>query len=158
MKNALVPTLFRHRTYSSSIHIRTGCVLNLKDSPTPYQTVHRTVWYPRFARAGLSSPISAQKMSRPKGAAFWGAFYKFRFHPHPYGMRLESEGLSHGLRKCPPDTFLPSLRSGRPFESHLSHQKKAAPKGQLFGVLFINSDFIHIPTGCVWNLKDSPTA
>ena len=46
----------------------------------------------------------------------------------PYGMRLESEGLSHGLKNMPPACFLPALRSGRPFESHLS-RKKGAPKG-----------------------------
>ena len=43
----------------------------------------------------------------------------FNFHPHPYGMRLKVEGLSHGLTKCPPDTLLPRLRRGRPFESLL---------------------------------------
>ena len=37
--------------------------------------------------------------------------------PHPYRMRPQIKGLSHGLKKCPPDTFLPALRSGRPFES-----------------------------------------
>ena len=39
-------------------------------------------------------------------------------------MRPQIKGLSHGLRKCPPDTFLPSLRSGRPFESTLDINKK----------------------------------
>ncbi|MEE1122774.1 MAG: hypothetical protein UHU06_04385, partial [Acinetobacter pseudolwoffii] len=29
----------------------------------------------------------------------------FTTHPHPSGMRLGAEGLSHGLKKCPPDTF-----------------------------------------------------
>lgn len=43
----------------------------------------------------------------------------FRFHPYPYRMRLKSEGLSHELNKCPPDTYLPFLRSGRSFESQL---------------------------------------
>ena len=51
----------------------------------------------------------------------------FRFHPHPFGMRLKSEGLSHELRKCPPDTFLPSLRSGRSFESHREHKNIGHP-------------------------------
>ena len=45
-----------------------------------------------------------------------------------YQRFLASEGLSHGLKKCPPDTLLPCLRQGRPFESILSH-KKGAPKG-----------------------------
>ena len=52
-----------------------------------------------------------------------------RFHSHPYGMRLKSEGLSHGLRKYPPDTFLPCLRQGRPFESRPKYQKRETPNG-----------------------------
>ena len=42
-------------------------------------------------------------------------------HPcqHPYGMPSKAQGFSHELKKCPPDTFLPSLRSGRSFESHI---------------------------------------
>ena len=39
-------------------------------------------------------------------------------------MRLEHKGLSHGLMKCPPDTSLPTLRVGRPFESHHPPHKK----------------------------------
>ena len=41
----------------------------------------------------------------------------FAFCSHSYRLRPECEGFSHGLKKCPPDTFLPSLRSGRPFKS-----------------------------------------
>ena len=37
--------------------------------------------------------------------------------PHPYRVRPQIKGLSHGLKKCPPDTFSPRLRRGRPFES-----------------------------------------
>ena len=44
--------------------------------------------------------------------------------PHPYRVRSQVHGFSHGLKKCPPDTFLPSLRSGRPFKSTLLHQKR----------------------------------
>ena len=43
-------------------------------------------------------------------------------YPHPYWVRLWGHGFSHGLKKCPPDTFLPSLRSSRPFESLLLRQ------------------------------------
>ena len=56
----------------------------------------------------------------------------FRFHPHPYVMRLKSEGLSHELRKCPPDCFIPSLRSGRAFESHLRTKNEPPHKGSSF--------------------------
>ena len=42
---------------------------------------------------------------------------QFIFRLHPYRMHPEYEGLSHGLQNSPPDCFVPSLRSGRPFES-----------------------------------------
>ena len=47
-----------------------------------------------------------------KSAAYqrFSASNKFQFDPHPSGMRLKSEGLSHGLTKCPPDTLLPCFR------------------------------------------------
>ena len=35
--------------------------------------------------------------------------------PHPYRVRSQGYGFSHGLSKCPPDTYLPSRWSGRPF-------------------------------------------
>ena len=41
-----------------------------------------------------------------------------------YGLRPLIEGFSHGLRKCPPDTFLPSLCSGRPFKSAPTNKKQ----------------------------------
>ena len=46
---------------------------------------------------------------------------------HSFGMQPDAHGFSHGLKKCPPDTFLPSLRSGRPFES-LSAKKIQIPE------------------------------
>ena len=46
------------------------------------------------------------------------------FRPQSSGLRPETEGFSHGLNKCPPDTCLPSLRSGRPFKSHFPDIKK----------------------------------
>ena len=46
----------------------------------------------------------------------------FDLHPHPYRMRLQIKGLSHGLKKCPRTLFyLASL--GRPFESRPVNQK-----------------------------------
>ena len=45
----------------------------------------------------------------------------------PGGMRPEARGISHGLKKCPPDTFSPRRCRGRPFDSHTNHlQKKKA--------------------------------
>ncbi len=93
-------------------------------------------------------PSLAQKRS-PKGLLFGasvliGLFEKVR-RTNPFRHRTDSNlihiptgcvsnrrGLSHGLKNMPPACFLPSLRSGRPFESHLSHQKKAALTGGLF--------------------------
>ena len=46
----------------------------------------------------------------------------------PIRVRPQIEGLSHGLRKCPPDTFLPRLRRGRPFESCQRNQKQDSPQ------------------------------
>ena len=57
------------------------------------------------------------------------------FCPHPYRVRSENDGFSHGLKKCPPDTFLPRLRRGRPFESHhCTHMENATRKGGIFYV------------------------
>ena len=52
------------------------------------------------------------------------------FHLPPYGMHLETEGLSHGLKNSPPDCFSPRLRRGRAFESRFRSIKKCGyPKG-----------------------------
>ena len=51
------------------------------------------------------------------------------FRLQSYEPQPESEGFSHGLKKCPPDTFLPSLRSGRPFKSPIDVKKPDTPKG-----------------------------
>ena len=47
----------------------------------------------------------------------------------PAGRVLLPEGLSHGL-KTVHRTVLPSLRSGRPFESRPGYQKSGCPNGQ----------------------------
>ena len=49
----------------------------------------------------------------------------FKFHPHPSGMRLESEGLSHGLKTCHRHVFLTAFRV--PSE----HKKSRYPDGYL---------------------------
>ena len=71
----------------------------------------------------------------------------------PSGVQSFFNGLSHGLRKCPLDTFLPSLRSGRPFESLPAESKRVeALVGEGFSVS------IYIPPGCIWERRDSLTA
>ena len=44
---------------------------------------------------------------------------EFRFHPHPSGMCLKSEGLSHGLKTCHRHVFLTAFRV-----LHLTQPKK----------------------------------
>ena len=52
----------------------------------------------------------------------------FPFIHIPNGMRLKGKGLSHGLKKSPPDSFLRQLRCRRPFESQLMYQKRGHPE------------------------------
>ena len=49
------------------------------------------------------------------------------FHSQSSGLRLEKHGISHGLTNSPPDCLLPSLRSGRPFDSTYLSQKERPP-------------------------------
>ena len=65
------------------------------------------------------------------------SLYNLPFRPQSYGLRSERQGFSHGLKKCPPDTFLPGLRPGRPFESHRLHMQKA-PARLLSNFIFRN--------------------
>ena len=37
--------------------------------------------------------------------------------PHPIRMRPNAHRISHGLKICPPDIFLPADTAGRPFDS-----------------------------------------
>ena len=48
----------------------------------------------------------------------------------PLGMRIKVlPPLSPAASNCPPDTFLPSLRSGRPFKSPIDVKKPDTPNG-----------------------------
>ena len=75
-----------------SVHILTGCVHQSKDSPTAYKTVHWTVLYPPFGRAGLSSPLSASKNGKYQMVlpVFW---YTGR-DSNPQPSEPESDALS----------------------------------------------------------------
>ena len=62
-----------------------------------------------------SNPISTKKKEarlKYPSATVWHSCQ------HPSGMLSAAPGFSHGLSNIPPDCYLPSLRSGRPFESH----------------------------------------
>ena len=76
-----------------------------------------------------ASAADADTIFDTMGKHAFSASVRFRFDPHPYGMRLKPEGLSYELKKCPPDTSLPGLRPGRSFESLPVHQKWETPDG-----------------------------
>ena len=80
------------------------------------------VWYSRRRDSKSRKENVPAATSFPSGS-------NFQWDPHPRGMRLPSEGLSHGLTKCPPDTLLPCLWQGRPFESLPGNQKRGIPNG-----------------------------
>ena len=67
-----------------------------------------------------------KKIGHPKVSDLEARF-GFDFGPHPYRMRPEIKGLSHGLKNSPPDCFSPRLRRGRPFESHPAYKKNRHP-------------------------------
>lgn len=78
--------------------------------------------------AGLSTPIrkSKNKKGHPKGCPFLlvndGTWNTNTLQHHcrcatSFYATFGGMGISHGLSMCPPDTCLPSLRSGRPFDS-----------------------------------------
>ena len=86
----------------------------------------------------FKSLIEANKNCRPKAAFLFfetlspaGTCLQplFDICSRSYGPRPDIEGFSHGLKKCPPDTFLPSLRSGRPFKSPIDDKNTHIPKG-----------------------------
>ena len=51
-------------------------------------------------------------------------------YPHPQGARLWTNGFSHDLINSPLDCLLPSLRSGRSFESRHRPKNEDCPFGQ----------------------------
>ena len=101
--------------------------------------LHRLLDLPvQDKRHHLSFPLSYRSIAMAVRIPVWASSHRPLFlfmktSPHPSGMPSCFHGLSHGLKKCPPDTFLPSLRSGRPFESCLPvYQKRGCPLGILF--------------------------
>ena len=59
----------------------------------------------RLAAPAQDDRIGIAKANKPLSGS--RLHHIFDSHPHPYRMRLQIKGLSHGLKKCPPDTFLP---------------------------------------------------
>ena len=70
-----------------------------------------------FGKDRLTKKETAFRLS------LWCAGQKYTCKPLPTRGKSCKYGLSHGLKKCPPDTFLPSLRSGRPFKSRIPNKK-----------------------------------
>ena len=68
--------------------------------------------------------------------------YKMYIRPHPYGMRPDVHGISHGLTKCPPDTWFHQCAHWcRPFDSSLgSTIKNSRPKAAFFMFLMYTLD------------------
>ena len=62
---------------------------------------------------------------------------KHHFCSQSYGLRLEAVGLFPGLKKYPPDTFLPALCPGRPLQVPFasSTKEKKHPFGCLFSLV-----------------------
>ena len=57
---------------------------------------------------------------------------QIHIHPHPYRMRLDVYGLSHGLSNMPPACLILSLRSGRSFKSCATQKSPTAEAVGLF--------------------------
>ena len=98
----------------------------------------------------FESRCKAKKKDTHKGVLLFVSLAHFRchqkmlqpimyIHQHPYGTQPDVHGFSHGLKKCPPDTFLPSLRSGRPFESSAAPPKRRTPKWVSFFLCLVNT-------------------
>ena len=66
-------------------------------------------------------PSRCQQKRPPFGWSFLLSFRSLHFimdrRPHPYRVCPSFHGFSPGLKKCPPDTFLPRLRRGRPLRN-----------------------------------------
>ena len=69
------------------------------DSPTDYKTVHRTVLYPPFGRAVLSSPFRPEgKINKRDTQTGIRTFLFIDTVSQSYGLRSRIYGLSHGLK------------------------------------------------------------
>ena len=62
-------------------------------------------------------------------------------NPQAYSLRLAINGFSHGLTNCPPDSLLPRLRRGRPFESATPVKTKNTTQRVVFFVLAEDEGF-----------------
>ncbi len=87
--------------------------------PTPVKNQRFLPPSPReraLGRVGLSNPSSIKKDTTQMGGV---SLLHMHFRPHPCRVRPKVHGFSHGLTNSPPDCWLPSLWSGRPFKSLL---------------------------------------
>ena len=97
-----------------------------------------------------SNPIPAHKKYRGFASV---AFVHYGTGLRPHGPQSAFHGFSPGLKKCPPDTFLPSLRSGRPLRIPFRSIKntEALPRLPLFIM-----ELAYGPTGRSLRSMDSP--
>ena len=82
------------------------------------KTCHRHVFLTAFR-----VPSKYQKREGTKGTPFLSLLFDFR--PHPYRMRPQIKGLSHGLKTCHRHVFLTAFRVPS------KHQKREGTKGTL---------------------------
>ena len=78
------------------------------------------------SKSVLSNPFVSPKIRTPLRGV---SAILYAYPSTSLRMRPDTHGFSHGLKKCPLDTFLPSLRSGRPFESLCIAKNKDTPAG-----------------------------
>ena len=77
---------------------------------------------------GLTRPVREIKnRTAPKGAGSAASLLDLR--PHPYRVRPQIKGLSHGLEKCPLDTFLPRSGAGLSSPTINIKNRSVPPRG-----------------------------
>ena len=84
----------------------------------------------RFACLPVRANIKEATGVCTGGSFFYQSFLRplMVLRPHPYRVRSQNHGFSHGLSKCPPDTCLHQCAHWcRPFESRLILCQKENP-------------------------------
>ena len=126
-------TCFRKSLFSNQSG--SGNLIRTDDIPGMNRLLYQLSYAAILAPLNFSAPkLNKKYYSRKNGnVKHFLYFPRTDFRPHPSGMRPEARGISHGLKKCPPDTFSPRRCRGRPFDS-LPRQIK---KDILSDVLFL---------------------
>ena len=114
LSHGLKKCLCEKRDWGTRLHFCCAKIIVLPPSSRRQATVHRTV-----ATDFRVPPFLEEKTTR------WEMYRLSDCGLHPYRMYPTTGGLSHGLKKCPPDTFLHQCAHWcRPFESPGRNQTK----------------------------------